>query len=208
MLCAEVDANVEVPDAYRDPQKPLLDAGQRLSLPAAVEPEIAQTRRPSSTLEGEGVSHLADGRGPDERRRRVELSEAVETPNGTRAVTSDLDVMAKTCGGKCCEALVGPVVTVSQAGLLRMPGGGSKLGCWFAAAADIAVTRPTRTTRLATRSTIVEVTFVGPAQVPQETFPHPGPAERRPYPSGEHGQDRFFSESRGRPDRVRPRCRT
>jgi hypothetical protein len=62
----------------------------------------------------------------------------------------------------------------TQAGLLRMPGGGSKLGCWSAAAADIAVTRPTRTTRLATRSTIVEVTFVGPAQVPQETFPHTG----------------------------------
>jgi hypothetical protein len=78
MLGAEVDANVEVPAACCNPQEPLLDAGQRLPLPGVVETEVGEAWRPSNTLEGKGVSALADRRGPDERCGCVELFQAVE----------------------------------------------------------------------------------------------------------------------------------
>jgi hypothetical protein len=58
VLAAEVDAHVEVPAACRDPKQSLLDAGQRLSLPAVVETEVAQAWRPSSMLEGERLPGL------------------------------------------------------------------------------------------------------------------------------------------------------
>jgi hypothetical protein len=93
-----------------------------------VEPEVVQARRPSNTLEGERVSNLADGRCQMSADFASSFFSPSNTPSGVSAPASDLAVMAKSCGAKCCEALVGPVVTVSQAELLRMPGGGSKLG--------------------------------------------------------------------------------
>ena len=47
--------------------------------------------------------------------------------SGMSASGFDLAVMAKTCGS-CCEGFVAPVVTVNQAALLWMPGGGRVRG--------------------------------------------------------------------------------
>ena len=52
--------------------------------------------------------------------RRAELASSFfkpsKTPNGVSASGFAFAVMAKSCGGRCCEAFVGPVVTVSHAG--------------------------------------------------------------------------------------------
>jgi hypothetical protein len=60
----------------------------------------------------------------------------LKKPNGVSSSARDFGVIAKSCGGSCCEAVVGPVVTVSHAGLLRTPGGGRVLDRCAADAGD------------------------------------------------------------------------
>jgi hypothetical protein len=67
----------------------------------------------------------------------------LKTSNGSSAPVFDRAVIANSCGGRCCEAFVRPVVTVSQAALLCMPGGRSVLARCSAAAGDTAATKPT-----------------------------------------------------------------
>jgi len=98
------------------------------SLPAVVDPKVAQARRPSSMLERERVSYLVDGRG----QMSADLASSFFRPSKTSKTVSAPEfavaVTAKSCGGSCCAALVGPVVTVCQAGLPWIPGGEKSAG--------------------------------------------------------------------------------
>src|SRR5205809_7666494 len=51
-----------------------------------------------------------------------------KTPKGTSASRLERVVIAHVCGGNCCRAVVGPVVTVHQSAEGRNDGGGSGAG--------------------------------------------------------------------------------
>jgi hypothetical protein len=84
------------------------------------------------------------------------LVKSLKKPNGVSSSAWDVGVIAKSCGTRCCEGVVGPVVTVRQAGLLLTPGGGRVVGGRVAADADTARVKP-KTATLATRKIMLGI---------------------------------------------------
>jgi hypothetical protein len=153
LLSAEINTNVEVPAAYCEPEKSLLDTGQRLTLPAVVDAEVPKTWRPNSTLEHERMPRPADGHSPNKRSVRVAFLQVIEDPErGERtAVRSrrERKYLRRLCRIRRARRDRKPP------GVLRIPGGGSVLARRSAATGDAESTSTVRNARDTARATII-----------------------------------------------------